>query len=265
VALEGLRRALPQAGLEDFDDDLAAIRALKSDEELACHERAMTLTEEAIKVMVASARVGVRGGVVFGKMVGTMLSGGADMSVMVQLNISSAPRLAARLVNNQPLQKGQVILNEITAKYGGYWSQAHAPVSIGTKPSRTHQRLFDVIREGLERGQAALKPGVTVRDLAEVIRQPASNAGYGWSPIPTVKGIGLATSEHPISPPPGDAKSPYGAGDGSDLIHERMVICFQPSAWDAEARLGMHAAETYVVTRSGCRRLGRRAVELHAT
>lgn len=265
MALEALRRELPQAAFQDFDDDLAAIRALKSDEELACHERAMELTEEAIREMVASAKVGVTGGAVFGRMVGAMLSGGADMSVMVQLNISSAPRLAARLVSNQPLQKGQVILNEITAKYGGYWSQAHAPVSIGTKPGKAHQRLFDVVKEGLERGQAALRPGITVRELADVIRKPADDAGCGWSPIPTVKGIGLATSEHPVSPPPGGIKSPYGSGDGSDLIQERMVICFQPAAWDDEARLGMHAAETYVVTRSGCRRLGRRAVEFHAT
>lgn len=265
LALDALRRDLPQAAFADFDDELAAVRAVKSDEEIACHERAMELTEEAIRVMVANARVGITGGVVFGRMVGAMLSGGADMNVMVQLNISSAPRLAARLVNNQPLQKGQVVLNEITAKFGGYWSQAHAPVSVGTKPGPAHQRLFDAVRDGLERGEAALKPGITVRELADIIRKPAEEAGYGWSPIPTVKGIGLATSEHPISPPPGNVKSPYGSGDGSDAIEERMVICFQPSAWDEHARLGMHAAETYVVTASGCRRLGRRAVEFHAT
>lgn len=265
AAMEAMHGELPHATFEDFDDDLAAVRALKSDEELACHERAMALTEEAIDIMVANARVGVAGGVVFGRMVGAMLSGGADMSVMVQLNISDAPRLAARLVSNQPLRRGQVILNEITAKCGGYWSQAHAPVSVGAKPSRAHQRIFDAVRNGLEQGQAALKPGITVRELADIIRRPADEAGYGWSPIPTVKGIGLATSEHPISPPPGGAKSPYGSGDGSDAIQERMVLCFQPSAWDAEARLGMHAAETYVVTHTGCRRLGRRTVEFHAT
>lgn len=264
-ALEAMRGELPHAAFEDFDDDLAAVRALKSDEELACHERAMVLTEHAIDVMLANARVGVTGGVVFGRMVGAMLRGGADMSVMVQLNISSAPRLAARLVSNRPLQSGQIILNEITAKYGGYWSQAHAPVSIGTKPGRMHQRLFDAVREGLEHGQAALRPGITVRALADIIRKPAEEAGYGWSPIPTVKGIGLATSEHPISPPPGGAKSPYGSGEGSDALQERMVICLQPSAWDAEARVGMHAAETYVVTKTGCRRLGRRPLEFHAT
>jgi Xaa-Pro aminopeptidase len=265
AGFEAMRSELPEADFVDFDDDLAAVRALKSEEEIACHERAMVLTERAIEVMVATARVGTKGCEVFGRMVGAMVAGGADMSVMVQLNIATEPRLASRLVTDQPLQEGQVILNEVTAKYAGYWSQAHAPVSIGGPPGRAHQRLFDAVRDGLEQGQAALKPGITVRELADIIRGPADDAGCGWSPIPTVKGIGLATSEHPISPPPGGVKSPYGSGDGSDVIAERMVLCFQPSAWDAEARLGMHAAETYVVTANGCRRLGRRAVEFHTT
>jgi Xaa-Pro aminopeptidase len=265
MAFDALRRNLPEVTFLDFDDDLGVVRAVKSDEELACHERAMALTEEAIDVMRDVARVGVPGCEVFGRIVGAMVSGGADMSVMVQLNVASAPRLAARLVTHRPLERGDVILNEITAKYAGYWSQAHAPVSVGTAPSRAHQRLFDLVQEGLRRGQVAMKPGVTVAELANVIRAPADDAGCGWSVIPTVKGIGLATSEYPVSPPAGSAQSPYGSTGMQAALQGGMVICFQPSAWDSQARLGMHVAETFVVTGDGCRRLGQRAIEFLTT
>ena len=265
MAFEAMRRELPNATFLDFDDNLGVVRAVKSDEEIACHERAMALTEVAIDVMRAAARVGVPGCEVFGRMVGAMVSGGADMSVMVQLNVAAAPRLAARLVTHRPLERGDVILNEITAKFAGYWSQAHAPVSVGMAPRKTHQRLFDLVHEGLRRGQAAMRPGVTVAELANAIRSPADDAGCGWSDIPTVKGIGLATSEYPVSPPAGSAQSPYGSEGMQAALQEGMVICLQPAAWDSQDRLGMHVAETFVVTGNGCRRLGQRGIEFHAT
>jgi Xaa-Pro aminopeptidase len=261
LAFDALRRELPRATFVDFDDDLAAVRTIKSPEEIACHERAMAITEEAIEVMYAHARPGVPGREVFGRMVGALVAAGSDMSVMVQLNIARAPRLAARLVTHRPLEPGDVILNEITGKYGGYWSQAHAPVAVGRAPSAAHQRLFDLVLAGLERGRAALRPGVTVGDLAAVIRQPAEDAGCGWNPIPTVKGIGLATSELPVSPPPGAS---YG-GDAAAVIEASMVVCFQPAALDRDGNLGMHVAETFLVTATGCRRLGRRQLEFRAT
>lgn len=265
VSLETIRHELPDAVFVDFDDDLARIRAIKSDEELTCHERAMTLTEEAIAVMLSTARVGVAGSEVFGRMVGSMVSHGADMSVMVQLNISAKPRLAARLITHRPIARGDVILNEVTAKYSGYWSQAHAPVSVGNAPAHAHQRLFDLVYEGLRQGEANMAPGVTVSALARAIRVSAEEVGCGWSDIPTVKGIGLATSEFPISAPAESASSPYGSDGMQASLQEGMVICLQPSAWDRAAGLGMHVAETYVVTRTGCRRLGRRNIAFHVT
>jgi Xaa-Pro aminopeptidase len=116
-------------------------------------------------------------------------------------------------------------------------------------------KLFDVTLEGLLAGQAALAPGITTHELAEIIRTPARRAGSHWSPIPTVKGIGMSTSEFPMSPP-ADAtvtRSPH--------IEEAMVITFQPAAYDRDAGIGLHIAETFVVTGDGRRRLGRRKFE----
>jgi Xaa-Pro aminopeptidase len=145
-------------------------------------------------------------------------------------------------------------LNEITGKYNGYWSQAHAPVAVGP-PSAAYQRLFELTLEGLLAGQAALKPGIRTGELAEIMRKPSEKAGCLWNPIPTVKGIGMSTSEFPMSP------SPYLNVTTSPAIQERMVITFQPAAYDHAAGIGLHVAETLVVTRGGCRRLGQRTLE----
>lgn len=254
LAYDTLRGELEEAALVDFDDELGMVRAVKSDEEIACHERAMAMTEAAIDIMYAHARVGVSGVDVVGRMVGGLVREGSDMSVMVQLNVGSKICLASRLTPDRPLVHGDVLLNEITGKYNGYWSQAHAPVAVGAA-SAAYQRLFDLTLEGLRAGQAALKPGITTGDLAEIIRKPSEDAGCLWNPIPTVKGIGMSTSEFPMSP------SPYLAVTTSPVIQENMVITFQPAAYDHEAGIGMHIAETFVVTGGTCRRLGRRPLE----
>lgn len=254
LAHETLRRELDQATLVDFDDELGLVRAIKSAEEIACHERAMAMTEAAIEVMYAHARAGVSGADVVGRMVGGLVRAGSDMSVMVQLNVGSRICLASRLTPDRPLVAGDVLLNEITGKYNGYWSQAHAPVAVGAATA-AYRRLFDLTFEGLVAGQDALKPGIRTGELAEIIRKPSQDAGYPWNPIPTVKGIGLSTSEFPMSP------SPYAAVTVSPPIEEHMVITVQPAAYDRDAGIGMHIAETFVVTRSACRRLGHRKLE----
>jgi Xaa-Pro aminopeptidase len=254
LAYDTLRAELDQATLIDFDDEMAAVRAIKSDEEIACHERAMEMTEQAIEVMYTHARAGVSGVEVAGRMVGALVCAGSDMSVMVQLNVGPDICLASRLTPDRPLVPGDVLLNEITGKCHGYWSQAHAPVAVGSMPPR-YGKLFDVTLEGLLAGQAALAPGITTHELAEIIRTPARRAGCHWSPIPTVKGIGMSTSEFPMSPP-ADAtvtRSPH--------IEEAMVITVQPAAYDRDAGIGLHIAETFVVTGDGRRRLGRRKFE----
>ena len=214
----------------------------------------MAMTEAAIEAMYAHARAGVSGVEVVGQMVGRLVRAGSDMSVMVQLAVGPKICLASRLTPDRPLIAGDILLNEITGKYNGYWSQAHAPVAVGP-PSPAYQRLFDLTLEGLHAGQAALTPGIRTGELAEIIRKPSEKAGCLWNPIPTVKGIGMSTSEFPMSP------SPYLAVTTSPAIQENMVITFQPAAYDQAAGIGMHIAETFVVMRDACRRLGHRTLE----
>lgn len=259
-AYAALRRELPDVRFVDFESELAAVRSIKSAEEIACHETAMAIVEEAVEVMVAHARPGIRATDLMGKVVGALVSAGSEMCVSVVVGASRRAGMAARMMPHRPLEAGDVILSEITGKYAGYWSQAHVPVSVGQPPSSSHQRLFDLALEGLRAGEAALKPGMTSLDLARAIREPIFKAGHGSAILPPFKGIGLAISEIPLSPPPSaDASGDY------PLIREDMMLTLEPIAYDHQAKIGVHLADTFVVTGGGCRRLGRRELRLVAT
>ena len=259
-AYEELRRELSDARFVDFEAELAVARSIKSAEEIACHEKAMAIVEEAVAAMYRHARPGVRATDLMGKVVGALVSAGSEMCVSVVVGASQRARMAARVVPHRPLEAGDVILSEVTGKYAGYWSQAHVPVAVGGPPTATHRRLFDVALEGLRRGEAALRPGITTLDLARAIREPIGKAGHGSAILPPFKGIGLAITEIPLSPP-------VSADPGGDypVIRENMILTLEPIAMDDEAKIGVHLAETFAVTSAGCRRLGRRDLTLVAT
>jgi Xaa-Pro dipeptidase len=261
IAYERLRELLPDAKFVDFGHDFARVKAVKSAEEIVCHERSAELNDAAIRVMYEYAQPGILATEVYGRMIGTMVSGGAEMPVMVFMGVAPKARITTRLPPHRALQAGDIILNEITSKYCGYWTQVHIPVSVGQPPDRTHQRLYGVIREATRNGEAALRHGVSQHDLARAIREPIEKAGLYSDAMPQYKGIGLGFSEFPVCPPLGAPPDP----GKYPPIEANMVITFEVIAYDKEANAALHLAENYLVTQSGCRRLEQHPIEFRVT
>jgi Xaa-Pro aminopeptidase len=248
-AWQGMLAELASATFVDFDAELASIRAIKSAEEIACAERSMTATEAAVDALYQCAGPGVEASLVYGTMVQALLSAGSEMCVSVLLGASTQGRLATRLTPQRKLVEGDLLRTEIGAKYAGYWTQAHVPVAIGAPPPVAH-RLFEVMREGFERGLASLRPGAAAEDVVKAIRTPAEREGYAMEVMPAFKGIGLAVSEFP-----------EGSHGTAARLEENMLVTLQPAAFDAVSRIGLHLSETVHITREGGRRLGRRKIE----
>jgi Xaa-Pro dipeptidase len=256
-----LGKELAQATFVDFDEDLWAVMAIKSAEELACVERAMAITEEALGALYAHARPGVRVKEVAGRILGAMVAAGSELGIQLLLSAGPRPpRVAARLFPERVLHPGDVIIDEITAKYLGYYAQAHAPVSVGRSPAPQYERLFAVVTDAIRAGEAILRPGVSTRDLADAVRAPVEKAGYAPNAMPLFKGMGMTIAELPFSP--------HGVGLGAGLagatVEENMVLLFEPAAYDEASGTGLHVSEQVVVTAAGYRRLGR-APEFHRT
>ena len=261
IAHERLRGLLPEAEFVDFGHDFARIKAIKSDEEIACHEKTAELNDAAIEVMYQHARPGVRATEVYGRMIGAMVRGGAEMPVMVFFGAAPTARITTRLPPHRELRAGDVILNEITSKYAGYWTQVHIPVAVGRAPDRVHQRLFEVVLEATRSGEATLRHGVSQHDLARSIREPIERAGLYSDAMPQYKGIGLGFSEFPVCPPREAPADP----ELYPPIEANMVITFEVIAYDAKANAALHLAENYLVTQSASRRLGRHPIEFRVT
>ena len=73
------------------------------------------------------------------------------------------------------LEYGDLIINELEANWIGYRSQGVQPVFVGAADP-LHQELIKVQREIFNRVMEHLKPGVTVKELAELTIKTAAAA-----------------------------------------------------------------------------------------
>jgi Xaa-Pro aminopeptidase len=158
------------------------------------------------------------------------------------------------------LERGDLIINEVEASWIGYRSQGVQPVFVEVADPM-HLELIKVQREVFNRVLENLKPGITVRELAEVTEStgkraaPASGRAAGATGQLTMHGRG-AGDDGPIIT--SHAKSPQQL---AVALRENMVFIFKPAAIATDGSICTWG-DTVVVTQNGGRRLGKRPHDL---
>lgn len=249
--LEGL----PDTRFENFSEVFWELRLVKSAEEIAFHEKAAEIGDLAIKAMIETARPGVREYEVYANMIYTMLKNGSEHPPMLIWQASPTPLHAGWLPTARPLERGDIIVNEISPRYGGYWAHPHQPVAIG-EPRKEYQEMFKVCLESFESGMSVLRPGITLGEFEAAFAQPIKEAGYTWI-HPLFHGLGLEIAETPWASIPGA----YSGTEPSKVIKEGMVFAPEPMVGTLDKKKGIPLGDTVVVTEKGARRLSKRKLE----
>ncbi|HLG73250.1 MAG TPA: M24 family metallopeptidase [Chloroflexota bacterium] len=249
---ERIREGLPKAGFEDVTVMMGNLRSVKSQEELACMERATAIVEHGIRVMSEVATPGARDFEVYAEVYGAMMKAGSEVPIMVLWGSGPGEARDAFLPTHRRLEKGDRLDNEIEAKYLGYQAQRVQPAVLGDPPAAVldamnqHRSIFAAT-------QAQLKPGVPFGDIARVIDQVAAEAGCEVRL--TMHGRGL-----------GEDRPLLVGGDMTEetagfVLQEGNTFIMKP-----RVRTAHGAAVTWgdivTVTPQGGRRLGKGAHEL---
>lgn len=171
-----IREAFPNAVFEDATETIAEVRAVKSPEEIACLERATQIIEAGFKGMAEAARPGVPDHEVHAALYSTMMKAGSEIPTMVLWGSGPPPVRDAFLPTRRPLQRGDMIANEVEAKYIGYAAQRVQPAFLGDPPrplldAMDKQRL--VFQQACER----MRPGVRFGEIVSAIDEVAQDIG----------------------------------------------------------------------------------------
>jgi Xaa-Pro aminopeptidase len=253
LTFERVKEALPQAEFVSATDIVLETRAVKSAEEIAFIGEAERLAELAVESMLSIAKAGVPENVLYAEMVKTMIANGGELPTMIYWGAGPKPAAAHLVPSRRKLEAGDVLSNEIEAKYGGYVAQVAVPAVVGPIPA-DHLQLFETGLAIFERLCPMIRPGVRLVDIGRAYQGMVQEAGYKPMSWP-FHGRGLG-DDVPIMPN-ASANSDAAFAEGHVMILKPGVV-----APDEPEDAGERAGDTVLVTKDGCRRLGRRPLRM---
>ena len=255
-----IREAFAQAELVDATAILAEVRYVKSPEEIGVLTKSMEIVEIAYEAETKAAQPGVKDWDVWAETQSALMRNGSEMPVHCNWVSGKNPKRTLTRPSMRILERGDLIINEIEASWIGYRAQGVQPVFVRVADP-VHQELIKVQREVFNRLMENLKPGITVKELAELTRNtaervaPQSGPAAGATAQLTMHGRG-AGDDGPIIT--SNARSPRQL---EVALRENMVFIFKPSAKSTDGSICTWG-DTVAVTPRGGQRLGKRPHDL---
>jgi Xaa-Pro dipeptidase len=248
-----IKRTLPQATLVDFTPQLMDLRLVKSDEEIQFLKKGAEFSDRAIEALEREARPGITehelAAIVEAAYLG--LGGKTHIHYMATTPMRNpSVCVPAQHHSTRVLEKGDVLIAEISAHYHGYPGQILRPFAIGAPPTAEYQRLYEVAVEAFNRIASVIREGVTsdaVLDAGEYIHSVGFSIyddlvhGFGGGYLPPVLRTRRTGARQP---------QPF-------TFRENMTVVIQPNVITEDERMGVQVGELVRVTHDGVESLHR--------
>jgi Xaa-Pro aminopeptidase len=232
---------------------LQRVRLVKSPEELEWLRRGADLTDRAVEALAREARPGLTEHDLAAIIESAYVPHGGQTHIHY---LATTPMrqptvcVPSQQTTSRVLQRGDVLITEISAHYYGYPGQIQRPFAIGEPPTPEYQRLYEVAVAAYERIAGAVRAGATaeaVLDAAAAIHEAGYTIyddlvhGFGGGYLPPV----LRTRRTSAVPPP-----PFE-------FAENMTIVIQPNVITPDEQSGLQVGQLVRVTAAGVEPLHR--------
>lgn len=156
----GLVKNLPDATFVEAGEILAACRVVKSPAELEYVRKAGECADKGFVAMANAAKVGVNKYKLAAECERAMVEAGAELGSFNLFNPKQWPDGSGlpHGGDNRPLQKGDIIFNEITPCFGGYFGHLCRPISLG-KPPADFTEILAIFKEMYRIGRENFRAG----------------------------------------------------------------------------------------------------------
>ena len=162
----GLREHLPDAKFSEASDILRTCRLVMSDEELEFVRKAGECADRGLEAMAKAARPGVTEYELAAECERAMVISGAEVGSFSLVGSKKWPNGwgLTHGGTNKKLRAGDIIFNEITPCFGGYYVQLCRPISLGTPPD-DFMKAAEVYREMYLLTRREYRAGNTIAEI----------------------------------------------------------------------------------------------------
>ncbi|MBM2812008.1 MAG: hypothetical protein HW416_2767 [Chloroflexi bacterium] len=255
ASVEMVKAAFPNAKIVSATPILGEARYVKSEEEIDFLRRGAEVAERTIQATRQYARAGVPEREVFAEMLRANAAAGGSFPPM--FGWISGPLNHPYHRIEQPsfrrFQTGDVLVNEVEGRWGGYIAQLDQTYSIGPAPQDLRDGMNLAI-ESFNQALEVMKPGVTFRELTHA----GDVKGMGGRGMARLHMHGRGTGD----------EGPQITGHETEetlAVELKVGVSFavKPSVFvDGKSDYGRWG-DTVVVREHGAERLGTRTQELY--
>ncbi len=241
-----LTRAFGKSKMIDIADELLALRAVKTVDEMTRIAAAAALNDD----IWLRARKEIRAGMTEKDIQRTIrawmnaLGDGEAFETIVCAGSNAAE--CHHVPDETVWRRGDPLLVDMGVKLDGVCSDMTR--CIRAKNDAEYSRVYDLVLAANRAGVAAARPGITAGELDRVARSIIARAGYGRAFGHSLgHGVGYEIHEAPTA----------RVGD-STVLEPGMVVTIEPGVY-LEGRLGVRIEDLVLITSSGCETLSHSA------
>lgn len=244
--------SLAGSAMRNFDGALYCAGGPKTVDEIEHARKATVIAEKAFERLLEIAHPGLPECELAVELNCFTKSLGAEDNFLM---LSASPNaLAVMPSSGRRIERGDVLLAELSPNFEGQFSQICRTVSIGT-PRRELQEKYDLAVRAMWAGIEEIRPGIRASEVCHAIDRVFEAAGYVEycrPPHMRRRGHGLGCG----SVAPGDI-----AADNQTLLEEGMVFVVHPNQYIPEAGY-LLCGEPVRVTATGVETLSKRSADL---
>ncbi len=238
---------LPRAEFQDVTGAYVELRLVKSDEELDWIRRGAAFTDKAMIELEHRVRPGMREQEIARLVEDAYLGEGGQTHFyyVASTSMKSAEVcVPAQHLSDRLIERGDVIITEVSVSYWGYSGQIHRPFSVGSQPTDDYRQLYDVAHNAYESISEAIRPGAgetDVLDAADVIDESK------FTIFDTlVHGFGVD-----VQPPDIRTRKTSHSPPTDFTFKENMTVVIQPNVITKDERRGIQLGNLMQVTKNG--------------
>ena len=246
-----LQQKYPAVAVADINGDMAAMRAVKDEKELAFMRQAQEHTRVAIEAMMRHARPGMNERELEGAFDFALMKQGVRQHAFASIIAGGARATTLHYAeNNQIVNDGELVLIDLGSACGNYSADISRTFPVNGKFTDRQKDLYNTVLEAQRIVIATAKPGMTTRELNKLVED------YYESRLDD---LGLRKEGKTVRDYYFHGVSHQLGLDTHDICTERervlkpgMVITVEPGLYVEDEAIGIRIENDVLITETGC-------------
>ncbi len=234
-----------------LDEQIDAIRQVKSDEELALIARAEAIGDEAFAATLKTIKAGMAEREVAAELEYQLkMHGGSRLSFDTIIASGPNSSMPHAVPSERKLAEGDFVVMDFGCKYEGYCSDMTRTICIG-RAGDEQKKIYGIVQKAQQTALDGIRAGMTGREADALARDVITAEGYGENFGHALgHGVGLYIHESPTLSP-----------NDSTVLKKGMVESVEPGIY-LPKKFGVRIEDLVVIDTDGVRDLSHSPKEL---